>query len=144
MTTREKRLGEAVRFLLPSLKLKQKGAGGALEQEVHGFLMETFGGYTAASGNLFGYWKDNGGRDSYGEHREFTVGLAGAGKLDELKRFLSRLASRMDEECLYLEVGGEALLIYREESSVEESREQSPKAMAGKRGLGRSCDQSRA
>ncbi|MDP9038840.1 MAG: hypothetical protein M3O02_06120 [Acidobacteriota bacterium] len=113
MKVRERRLGRSIRFLLPSLKLKQRlPGGGTIEQEVHGFLVERFGGYTAASGNLFGYWKDDAGDDSYGEHREFTVALAGDELLGELKRFLSELAGKLEEECLYLEEGEEALLVY--------------------------------
>lgn len=113
MGIREQRMGRVVRFLLPSLKLKQAGESGrTVEEDVHAFLVERMGGYTASSGNLFGYWKDDSGKDSYGEHREFTVGVTADGKLDELKHFLSRLSARLNEECLYVEVGGEALLIF--------------------------------
>jgi hypothetical protein len=117
MRFRETKLGKRVRFLLPSLKLKRRGEQGrTLEEDVHGFLVSEFGGYTASSGNLFGYWKDNSGKDSYGEHREFTVGLGSGDKLEGLKAFLGELAGKMGEECLYMEVAGEAMLIYGEES----------------------------
>lgn len=107
-----------VRFLLPSLKLKQAGEGlRTLEQEVHRFLSATFGGYTAASGNLFGYWKDDTGREEYGEHREFTAALLDESRLDELKHFLAGLARSMKEECIYVEVGGEAVLVYARRAS---------------------------
>jgi hypothetical protein len=116
MGFRETRLGKRVRFLLPSLKLKRKGdQGRTLEEDVHGFLVSEFGGYTASSGNLFGYWKDDSGKDSYGEHREFTVGLSSDDKLEGLKDFLGTLAGKMGEECLYAEVAGEAMLIYGED-----------------------------
>lgn len=106
-------MGRVVRFLLPSLKLKQAAEGARTQEEqVHRFLTATFGGYTAASGNLFGYWTDDTGREQYGEHREFTAVLADEGRLDELKRFLAVLARSMAEECIYVEVGGEAVLVY--------------------------------
>ncbi len=115
MGPREQSLGRTVRFLLPSLKLKQPGDGSrTAEEDVHSFLMREFGGYTATSGTLFGYWKDDAGENSYGEHREFSVGVTADDKLPTLKQFLARLAKTLGEECLYVEVAGEALLIYAE------------------------------
>ena len=74
MSTRQQALGPVCRFLLPSVKLKQPGrTGPTVEQDVHTFLMVTFGGYTATVGTLFGYWKDSRGEDSYNEHRQFAI-----------------------------------------------------------------------
>ena len=109
----EKPLGKNVRFLLPSLKLKQPCPGGVtVEQSVHEFLMEHFGGYTATAANLFGYWKEEDGAFSYGEHREFTVALTGESGLTELKQFLGNTVQTLDEKCLYVEVAGVASLLY--------------------------------
>lgn len=111
----EQSLGKNVRFLLPSLKLKQPCPGGmgiTVEQSVHEFLMANFGGYTATAANLFGYWKDDDGRFSYGEHREFTVALTGESGLTELKQFLGETARTLDEKCLYVDIAGVALLLY--------------------------------
>ncbi len=109
----EKPLGKNVRFLLPSLKLKQPCPGGiTVEQSVHEFLMAHFGGYTATAANLFGYWKEEDGVFSYGEHREFTVALTGESGLTELKAFLGTTARTLDEKCLYIEVAGSASLLY--------------------------------
>jgi hypothetical protein len=109
----EKSLGRNVRFLLPSLKLKQPGKhGNSLEDDVHRYLVDEFGGYTATSANLFGFWKDDNGGQSYGEHREFTVALVDDEGLPKLKEFLSRVAGEMEEECLYVEVAGQASLLY--------------------------------
>ena len=110
----EKPLGKNVRFLLPSLKLKQPcpGGGNTVEQSVHDFLMEHFGGYTATAANLFGYWKEEDGAFSYGEHREFTVALTGENGLSELKQFLGNTVRTLDEKCLYVEVAGVASLLY--------------------------------
>ena len=116
MQSLEQSLGTRATFLLPSLKLKGSTAeeGSNVEQSVHRFLLARFDGYTATASNLFGYWKDRAGNDSYGEHRQFSVALTDEAKLPELKKYLSRLASEMDEECIYLETGGSASLIYRE------------------------------
>ena len=109
----EKPLGKNVRFLLPSLKLKQPCPGGiTVEQSVHDFLMAHFGGYTATAANLFGYWKEEDGAFSYGEHREFAVALTGEDGLTELKQFLGSTVQTLDEKCLYVEVAGVASLLY--------------------------------
>jgi len=111
----EQALGATAVFLLPSLQLKARRTGGLLlEDEVHEFLLGTFGGYTAAAGNIFGYWKDRAGEEWYGEHRQFSVALAEdeGGKLEELKEFLAQLAGKLGEQCIYLEAGGRAVLVY--------------------------------
>jgi hypothetical protein len=109
----EKPLGKNVRFLLPSLKLKQPSSPGkTVEQTVHDFLMSHFGGYTATAANLFGYWVEENGAYSYGEHREFTVALQEENGLCELKQFLGEIVCTLDEKCLYVEVAGVALLLY--------------------------------
>jgi hypothetical protein len=113
MAHHETPLGKNVRFLLPSLKLKQPSTNGdTIEQCVHVFLMENFGGYTATSANLFGYWKEEDGQQSYGEHREFVVALPDDKGLPELKHFLGETARTLGEKCLYVEVAGVAVLLY--------------------------------
>ena len=115
MNFREEPLGAVAMFLLPSLKLKEPGSDGSTaESQIHRFLMDNFGGYTAQAGNIFGFWKEQNGAESYGEHRAFTVALVDDGKLPELKRYLAHLATQMKEECLYLQVDGQAFLIYAE------------------------------
>lgn len=110
---RVRSIGRMAVFLVPSLKLKErKNNGATVEEGIHTFLLDTFGGYTAASGNIFGYWKDDQGRESYGEHKEYKVGLSEDDKADALKRYIGRLANELDEECIYFEYGKEALFIY--------------------------------
>ena len=117
-TVREESIGRPAAFLVPSLKLKQRGKDGQpLEENLHGYLLETFGGYTAAAGNIFGYWKDKSGNEFYGEHRRFEVGLLDEDKLPELKRFLAGLADEMGEQCIYLQTGEEALFVYGNHST---------------------------
>jgi hypothetical protein len=122
MNYREKPLGKNVRFLLPSLKLKEPCASGeTVEQSVHAFLMEKFGGYTATAANVFGYWKEADGGYSYGEHREFTVALPHGEGLAALKDFLGRTARVLGEKCLYVEVAGEGILLYDGGDQADES-----------------------
>src|ERR1700759_5715891 len=111
VTYREQRLGATAVFLLPSLKLKQPSSDVSNEGRLHTFLMENFGGYTAQAGNIFGYWRSEAGEDSYGEHREFSVAFANDSKVGLLKDFLAKLARELHEECIYLRIGNETLLV---------------------------------
>src|SRR5579875_141948 len=116
MEHHEKPLGKNVRFLLPSLKLKEPcPGGGTIEESVHVYLVEHFGGYTVTSGTVSGYWREEDGTQSYGEHREFTVALPDDRELPALKRFLALTGRRLCESCLYVEVAGFALLLYSAE-----------------------------
>jgi len=108
----EQRLGEAAVFLLPSLKLKKRVDGAPLEEKVHRFLMETFGGYTAAAGNIFGYWVDRQGKDSYGEHRQFRVAIDGDGKRARLTQFLAEIGRELEEESIFMEIGNVVYLVW--------------------------------
>jgi hypothetical protein len=102
-------------FLLPSLKLKRPALQEpSLENRLHTFLMDNFGGYTAQAGNIFGYWREEDGRDSYGEHREFSIALRDASQIPMLKEFLAQMAGDLDEECIYFQTGQLASLIYPE------------------------------
>ncbi len=122
MNYHETPLGKNVRFLLPSLKLKQPSSNGdTIEQCVHLFLMENFGGYTATSANLFGYWKEEDGDHTYGEHREFVVALPDDKGLPELKEFLGQTARTLGEKCLYVEVAGVAVLLYGEPTGEDKA-----------------------
>jgi hypothetical protein len=112
---RERSIGQMAVFLVPSLKIKRRLKDGkTVEEEIHNFLLDTFGGYTASAGNIFGYWKDGKGQESYGEHKEYKVGLVDDRRADDLKRYIGRLAKDLDEECIYFEYGKEALFIYGE------------------------------
>ena len=77
--------------------------------------MDHFGGYTAGSSTVAGYWREEDGSQSYGEHREFTVALPNDRGLPDLKRFLALTARRLCESCLYVEVAGSAVLLYSAE-----------------------------
>jgi hypothetical protein len=74
--------------------------------------MEHFGGYTAQAGNIFGYRREEIGRDSYGEHREFSVAVADPSRLPGLKDFLAMTAQELREECVYFRTAETASLIY--------------------------------
>jgi hypothetical protein len=49
--------------------------------------------------------------DSYGEHRQFTVAVFDDARLPVLKRYLARLAAKLDEGCIYPDTGATVSLI---------------------------------
>ncbi len=112
-TFRIESLGRMAVFLLPSLKLKQKKRGKPHDESVHHFLMKHFAGYTASAGNIFGFWRDEQtGREYYGEHKEYKVSFRGRDRVEMLQNFLSQLARELGEDCIYLEYGEDAWLVY--------------------------------
>lgn len=116
-------LGTRVIFLLPSLKLKERGkAGKTIEDNVREFLLKKFGGYTAAAGNVFGYWKNAAGREFYGEHTEFKVSLKGERRIEILEEFLVKVAVEMGEKSIYLSAGEESWLLYPAASKSRKDR----------------------
>lgn len=111
--TKQERLGPIAAVLLPIEKLKDTSPHGRpYEREIHDYLVGHFNGYTVSSGNISGHWKDDSGRDHYGEHREYKVALPNKESATELQDYLAQLASEMGEECIYAEFGAEIFLIY--------------------------------
>jgi hypothetical protein len=86
--------------------------GPAIEHRPHTFLMENFGGHTAQAGNIFGYWREENGHDSYREHRKFSVAVVDLSRIPILKEFLADMAQDLNEECIYFRTGESASLIY--------------------------------
>jgi hypothetical protein len=71
--------------------------------------MDNFGGYTAQTGHICGHWREDGGRDSYGEHRGVSVTVTDASKLPKLKTCLAGMPRDLKEECVYFPRPGERL-----------------------------------
>ncbi len=108
-------LGTMVVFLLPSLKLKKRDKRGeTLEDKIHNFLLKKFDGYTAAAGNIFGYWKNHRGKEFYGEHKEYKVSFSEQSKTPELEKFIAMIGAEMGEDSIYIETGDRSWLIYPE------------------------------
>ena len=112
-----KSLGRRATFLIPSVKVynrKYSKTRQSVAKTIHQFLMDTFGAYTCTSGNIFGYYQQ-GVFGEYDELREFRTSF----KEDEqktkvplLQEFLARVCEDIDEECIYLECGEDAMLVY--------------------------------
>ena len=108
-------LGSRSLFLIPSVKVynrKYSKSRQSVAKTIHNFLMDTFGGYTCASGNIYGYFTSESAE--YDELREFRVAFDSQNVLKAtlLAEFLASLCADIGEECIYLERGGETFLIY--------------------------------
>ncbi len=109
-------LGKRALFLIPSVKVynpKYSASRQSVAKVVHDFLRGTFGGYTCASGNIYGYFGS--GAAEYDELREFRVAFKEderRTKVPRLREFLATLCKDIGEECIYAEMGEDAELIY--------------------------------
>jgi hypothetical protein len=109
-------LGKRATFLIPSVKVynpKYSKSRQSVARAIHNFLKDTFGGYTCASGNIYGYFGSE--STEYDELREFRVAF----KEDEqktkvplLEKFLAVLCDDIGEECIYYELGEDARIVY--------------------------------
>ncbi len=107
-------LGRPAFFLMPSLKLKllMEPERITVEAHLHQVLVQEFGGYTAASSTMYGFWMRDDGEVAYGEHRAYRVAFLGKERIPTLTMLLAEVAHRIDERCIYLETGEEASLVY--------------------------------
>lgn len=109
-------LGRRALFLIPSVKvygIKHSKSGRSIAKVLHEFLLRTFNGYTVASGNIYGYFQST--ELAYDELREFRVAFLEDDrktKVPLLQQFLADLCADIGEECIYLEAGEDAMLVY--------------------------------
>lgn len=109
-------LGRRALFLIPSVKVYNSSyskSKQSVAKTIHGFLLQTFGGYTCASGNIYGYFHST--SYEYDELREFRVAFLEDDKrtkVPALQEFLAVLCADIGEQCIYLECGEDAMLVY--------------------------------
>tara|TARA_Y100000310_G_scaffold342463_1_gene445847 strand:+ start:1475 stop:1822 length:348 start_codon:yes stop_codon:yes gene_type:complete len=109
-------IGRPARFLIPSVKVynrKYSKKGWSVARLVHEFLLEHFKGYTCSSGNIFGFFESE--ATEYDELREFRVAFKeddAKTLVPHLQAFLATICEDIGEECIYLECGEEAMLVY--------------------------------
>ena len=108
-------LGKRATFLIPSVKVynrKYSKTHQSIAKTIHHFLIDTFGGYTCASGNIYGYFTSEG--TEYDELREFRVAFLEDDKktkVPKLQEFLVKICEDIGEECIYLECGEDAMTV---------------------------------
>ena len=110
-------LGRRALFLIPSIKVynpRYSKSRQSVAKTIHNFLTQIFGGYTCASGNIYGYFKSASVAE-YDELREFRVAFKEdekKTKVPRLQEFLAAIWEDIGEECIYLECGEDAMLVY--------------------------------
>lgn len=111
-------IGRPATFLIPSVKVynpKYSKTKQSVAKTIHNFLTQTFGGYTCASGNIYGYFQGADAPNEYDELRQFRVAFKEDDrrtKVPALQEFLATLCADIGEECIYLECGEDAMLVY--------------------------------
>lgn len=109
-------LGKRALFLIPSVKVynrKYSRTRKNIARTIHNFLTRTFSGYTCASGNIYGYFTSE--STEYDELREYRVAFKEderRTKVPKLQKFLADICANIREECIYLECGEDAMLVY--------------------------------
>ncbi len=113
-SVRKESLGRMAVFLLPSHKLKVTSPRHkeTIEERVKRFLLEEYNGFTASSTINTGWWTAKNGDHHYDEHREYKVSFPGKERIAKLDEFLAEIARDMGEECIYIETGEDAWLVY--------------------------------
>ena len=112
-------------FLIPSVKVynrKYSKSDQSIAKVIHDFLNENFNGYTCTSGNIFGYFKSE--TTEYDELREFRVAFLEDDrktKVPKLQEFIEKICVDIGEECIYLELGEDAMLVYPDEAVTDTS-----------------------
>ena len=114
---RIKSLGKRALFLLPPNKIhnrKYSKNKRNIEKVIHHFLTKNFGGYTCGSGNIYGYYESESVVE-YDVLMEFRVAFKedeAKTKVPQLQKFLADICEDIGEECIYLECGEDAMLVY--------------------------------
>lgn len=116
-------LGRPAIFLVPSQKLKKKWGGERVEEIIHRYLIEKFGGYSSSLVPNFGFWRSKSKKQLYDECREYEVSFVGKERIRELARFLANVALMAGEDCIYLKTGEDSWLVYpRRQKRKRESK----------------------
>ena len=114
---RIKDLGKRALFLVPPNKIhnrKYSKSGQNIAEVIHDFLVTYFEGYTCPSGYTSGYYSSSESieYDALMEYRVAFKEDEAKTKVPELQMFLAMICADIGEECIYLECGEDAMLVY--------------------------------
>ncbi len=114
-------LGRSAIFLLPLNKLGIMVGGETIEKNLHRFLDEKFGAFTAMTsskaamtimGPCFGFWRNSLAELVYDECRLYEVSFAGKERIPLLLEKLTEVMRAIGEKCIYFKAGQYACLVY--------------------------------
>ncbi|MDO8495333.1 MAG: hypothetical protein Q7S32_02280 [bacterium] len=105
-------LGRPAVFLIPVSKLKQEiGRETTIEDHIDQFLLKKFGSFTKISFPSFGVWS-KGEEVINDDCVQWKVSFSDKRKIPLLLAKLAEVAFLIGEECIYVEAGQYAALIY--------------------------------
>lgn len=110
-------LGRPAIFLIPIKKLKKQVNGISVEKDLHRFLVDNFGAYTASTIPGFGFWKNAEKATISDACREYEVSFLGKGKIPALLKKLAEVAMATREKCIYVKAGQYSALVSPAKSS---------------------------
>lgn len=105
-------LGRPAVFYLPSDKMATIIDGQKCRDMVTEFLKSEYGGFTDEGNSHNGFWLNSDGHKYEDKYQRYQVSFKGKRRIPKLKRFLAYLAKALDEECIFLQTGEDAFLIY--------------------------------
>ncbi len=105
-------LGRPAVFLVPLKKLAFKIGDETVEDQLHRFLIKQFGAFTTSAIPGYGVYTDPEQKVVLDESREYKVSFNGKERIPLLIDELARIAALVGEDCIYLEAGQYACLVY--------------------------------
>jgi hypothetical protein len=111
-------LGETAIFYAPAHKLDDPkyGRDGLTPNELFkAFFLEKFGGLTHEISSIQGQWMGPGGeRVLTDQHQRFEVSFDGEAQTIQFLKFLAEMCGLLDEQSIYLTMGGRSWLVERQ------------------------------
>jgi len=108
-------LGRMAVFYVPKSKwdnLEYSQRKKTIKTLVDEFLIANYNGYTIR-GAFAGRWRERKGQPTFAEEViEIKASFRGKERIPKLQKFLAGMCRLMKEECLYLECGEDAFLVY--------------------------------
>ncbi len=101
-------LGRPAVFFVPTIKIE----GTDTEKELEAHLVMHYGGYTKASGVFHGCWWNVDLTIISDMHVQYTVAFWGKEKVQPFLDYLGELATKLGEDCIYVETGEDAWLVF--------------------------------
>ena len=106
-------LGRPAQFLLPVQKLGMSTPSGKdIRDDLHDFLLAEFGAFTTAHIPGFGIWRDAHGKAVVDDCTQYKVSFKGKDRIPVLLAKLKEVCQLMSEDCIYVEAGQYAGLLY--------------------------------
>jgi len=98
-------IGEVAVFYLPVNKIDQK-----IRSKIHSFFVKNYYAYTHEISKIQGFWS-KGSKTVKDKHERYEVSFKGKDNLKKFVEFMSEICYIIQEESIYLTIGGDSYLI---------------------------------